>query len=45
MTARTSSSASVRSKASMSSFIIRTVNAFIWSGRLSVIVAMSSAAS
>ena len=40
ITARTSSSASVRSNASSSSFIIVPVNAFIFSGRCSVIVAM-----
>jgi hypothetical protein len=42
ITARTASSASVRSIASMISFIIVPVKAFIFSGRLSVSVAMPS---
>ena len=45
ITARTSSSASMRSKASMISFIIVPVKALSCSGRLSVIVAMWSATS
>ena len=45
MTARTPSSASIRSNAAMSSFIIVLVNAFSLSGRLSVIVATRSSTS
>ena len=45
MTTRTSSSASIRSNASIISYIIVPVNAFSWSGRLSVIVAMWSSTS
>ena len=45
ITARTSSSASIRSNASIISFIITPVNALSCSGRFSVIVAMCSATS
>jgi hypothetical protein len=45
MTARTSSSASTRSNASSNSLIIVSVNAFIRSGRSSVMIATRSSTS